>query len=146
MDYWKEAEKIYNDLERKGYRMEFYNGDGDEHYYSCIYFREQDAERNDYFLTWSFDFPIERLSRCTYWEVEKFINTEIFVHDKTRAKQLFEYLINEFKFDCSKTSGYFACANRCREPLKLFHFYVTVAQKYYSSIISKAKEIVIEEG
>ena len=145
MDYWKEAEKIYTDLERKGYRMEFDNENVDD-YCSDIHFREKGTERNDYFLSLSFGFPIERLSQCTYWEVEEeFCNTRIVVHDKTKAKQLLKYLVNEFKFDYLKNWN-FICANRCSEPLKMFCFYVTVAEKYYSSVISKAKEIVIEEG
>lgn len=145
MDYWKEAEKIYTDLEHKGYRMEFSNENVDD-YCSDIHFREKGTERNDYFMSLSFCFPIERLSRSTYWELEEeFCNTQIVVYDKTKAKQLLGYLVNEFKFDYLKNWN-FICANRCSEPLKMFHFYVTVAEKYYSSIISKAKEIVIEEG
>ena len=145
MDYWKEAEKIYTDLERKGYRMEFDNENVDD-YCSDIHFREKGTERNDYFLSLSFGFPIERLSQCTYWEVEEeFCNTRIVVHDKTKAKQLLKYLVNEFKFDYLKNWN-FICANRCSEWLKMFHFYVTVAEKYYSSIFSKVKNSIGKEG
>lgn len=145
MDYWKEAEKIYTDLERKGYRMEFDNENVDD-YCSDIHFREKGAERNDYFLSLSFCFPIERLSRSTYWELEEeFCNTQIIVHDKKKAKQLLKYLVNEFKFDYLKNWN-FICANRCSEQLKMFHFYVTVAEKYYSNIFSKVKNSIGKEG
>lgn len=145
MDYWKEAEKIYMDLERKGYRMEFDNENVDD-YCSDIHFREKGAERNDYFLSLSFGFPIEQLSQCTRLEAEeKITNTQIIVHDKKKAKQLLKYLVNEFKFDYLKNWN-FICANKCNEPLKLFHFYVTVAEKYYSSIFSKVKNSIGKEG
>lgn len=149
MDYWKEAEKIYTDLERKGYRMIFDNDSGDEYYRSFIVFTEKGAERDDDLLSLTFDFPIEELLQYANkpWEiVDKFIHVGLFAYQKPEAKQLCDYMINEFEYDCTEIYRYSINGNRCGDPLKMFHFYVTVAQKYYSSVISKAREIVIEEG
>lgn len=148
MDYWKEAEKIYTDLERKGYRMIFDNDSGDEYYRSFIVFTEKGAERDDYLLSLSFGFPIEELLKYTNtpWElVDKFIYVGIFERSP-EAKQLCDYIINEFEYHDIKTYRTFRDINKCGDPIKMFHFYVTVAQKYYSSVIGKVREIVIEEG
>lgn len=149
MDYWKEAEKIYTDLERKGYRMIFDNDNGDEYYRSCIDFTEKGAEREECLLSLSFGFPIEEVLRYAdkVWELEDmFMDTSLFEYDKPKAKQLGDYMINEFEYHCTEINRSLRSINQCGNPIKMFHFYVTVAQKYYSNIISKAREIVIEEG
>lgn len=149
MDYWKEAEKIYNDLERKGYRMIFDNDNGDEYYRSCIDFTEKGAERDDCLLSLSFGFPIEEVLRYadTVWEIEDmFMCTGLFEYDKPKAKQLCDYMINEFEYHCTEMNRRLRDINRCGDPLKMFYFYVTVAEKYYSSIFSKVKNSIGKEG
>lgn len=149
MDYWKEAEKIYTDLERKGYHIDFESSNGDEYCYSIICFREKGAERDDYLLSLHFGFPIEELLQYANkpWElVDKFIRVDLFEYQNPKAKQLCDYMINEFEYHCTELNRRMRNINRCGDPIKMFHFYVTVAQKYYSSVISKAREIVIEEG
>lgn len=149
MDYWKEAEKIYTDLERKGYRMIFDNDSGDEYHRSCIHFTEKGAERYEDLLSLTFYFPTEELLQYANkpWElVDKFIHVELFANRIPEAKQLYDYMVNEFEYHCTELSRSLMIDNQCGNPIKMFHFYVTVAQKYYSSVISKAREIVIEEG
>lgn len=148
MDYWKEAEKIYTDLERKGYRMDFESNNGDEHHYSYIYFMEKGNERDENLLSIHFNFKIEELLLTSNKKEleEKFAYASIFIYDETKGKQLAEYLINEFKFDYFKINGCLLGVKRYNEPFKMFCFYVTVAEKYYSSIFSKVKNSIGKEG
>lgn len=148
MDYWKEAEKIYTDLERKGYRMEFFSDNG-EHYYSNIDFIEKGASPDKTVLSLYFHFPIEQLLQYTDepWGLEdNFICSEFIVFDKIKGKQLQEYFIKEFNYSCSKLDRILDRIYRCENPLKMFYFYVTVAEKYYSSVISKVKNSIGKEG
>lgn len=148
MDYWKEAEKVYTDLEHKGYRMEFFSDNG-EHYCSNIDFIEKGASPEKTVLSLYFHFPIEQLLQYTDepWELEdNFICSEFIVFDKIKGGQFREYLIKEFNYSYSKLDRILDRTYRCENPLKMFYFYVTVAEKYYSSIFSKVKNSIGKEG
>lgn len=148
MDYWKEAEKVYTDLEHKGYRIDFESSNGDEHHYSYIYFMEKGTERDENLLSIHFNFQIEELLLVDNKKEleEKFVYASIFIYDETKGEQLAEYLVNEFKIDYFKINGCLLGVKRCNKPLKMFYFYVTVAEKYYSSLISKVKNSIGKEG
>lgn len=154
MDYWKEAEKIYTDLEHKGYRMEFFSDRNKRdsyygNYKSRIEFTEKSNNRDESLLGFSFNFPIEELLLMSDRnELEKrFYCVDIQIYEREKRKQLEDFLLERLEICYPKIYRHFSeYDGRCSEPLKMFHFYVTVAQKHYSSIISKAKEIVIEEG
>ena len=148
MDYWKEVEKIYTDLERKGYRMEFESSNGDEYGYSIICFREKGNKQDENLLSIHFNFQIEELLLVDNKKEleEKFVYASIFIYDETKGEQLAEYLVNEFKIDYFKINGRLPGVKRCNKPLKMYYFYVTVAEKYYSSLISKVKISIGKEG
>lgn len=151
MNYLKEAEKIYTDLERKGYLAEFENGSGDGYGYSSIRFREKDAEYGKYLCDISFGFQIEDLFEDLFsftlqsWELEdNFMYPQILVYDRMGSEPLIDFLIDEFGYNVSEIN------RRLRRiswnSSKLYYFYVMVAEKYYSSVISKVKNSSGKEG
>lgn len=151
MDYWKEAEKIYTDLERKGYRIDFESGSGDGYGYSSIRFREKGAEYGKYLCDISFGFQFEQLFEELFsfklqgWELEdNFMHSQILVYDRTGSEPLIDFLIDEFGYNVSEID------RRLRRiswnSSKLYYFYVMVAEKHYSSVISKVKISIGKEG
>lgn len=151
MDYWKEAEKIYTDLERKGYRMEFESGSGDGYGYSSIRFREKGAEYGKYLCDISFGFQFEDLFEDLFsfklqgWELEdNFMYPQILVYDRTGSEPLIDFLIDKFGYNVSEIDR--RLRRICWNSSKLYYFYVMVAKKHYSSVISKVKISIGKEG
>ncbi|MEQ3473417.1 hypothetical protein [Enterococcus cecorum] len=151
MDYWKEAEKIYTDLERKEYRIDFESGSGDGYGYSSIRFREKGTEYGKYLCDISFGFQIEDLFEDLFsfklqgWELEdNFMYPQILVYDRMGSEPLIDFLIDEFGYNVSEIN------RRLRRiswnSSKLYYFYVMVAEKHYSSVFSKVKNSIGKEG
>ena len=128
--------------------MEFESSNGDEYGYSIICFREKGNKQDENLLSIHFNFQIEELLLVNNKKEleEKFVYASIFIYDETKGEQLAEYLVNEFKIDYFKINGCLLGVKRCNKPLKMFYFYVTAVEKYYSNVISEARKIIIKEG
>lgn len=151
MDYWKEAEKIYIDLERKGYRIDFESGSGDGYGYSSIRFRKKGTEYGKYLCDISLGFQIEELFEDLFsftlqgWELkDNFMYPQILVYDRTGSEPLIDFLIVKFGYNVSEIDR--RLRRICWDSSKLYYFYVMVAKKHYSSVISKVKNSIGKEG